>query len=352
MSKFFKALEQAERERALRERTRQEEAGAVAPAPLPSVPPARPGRPPADEVARPVAPRLASAAPPVVAPARAPEPGPPESPDVHRAEWSRVDEHLVSLLSPATFEAEQYRGLRHVVEQLHRGAGLTVLAVSSPALADGKTTTAINLAGALAQAPEARVLLVDADFRRPSVARALGLADPDRAGLVDAILDAGLTLDNVLRRCPPFNLTVLPAGEPPRAPYELLKTPRLEGLLAEARRRFDYIVLDTPPLISVPDSRVIANWVDGILMVVATHRTPRKLLQEALAHLDPDKVVGLVFNGDDRPLSGYAHGYGYGLAPTDHGPYRWSRALGRLRAPRRREPSASRATPRGRDRWR
>src|SRR5437879_7491708 len=79
-----------------------------------------------------------------------------------------LDEHLVSLVSPATFPAEQYRALRHSVEEMRRERGLQVIAVTSPTPGDGKTTTAINLAGALAQAPDLRVLLVEAELRRTS----------------------------------------------------------------------------------------------------------------------------------------------------------------------------------------
>jgi len=78
-----------------------------------------------------------------------------------------VDDHLVSLIAPAAFEAEQYRALRHMVEQLHKARDLRIVAVTSPGVGDGKTTTAINLAGALAQVPPNRGLLVDVDLRRP-----------------------------------------------------------------------------------------------------------------------------------------------------------------------------------------
>jgi len=239
-----------------------------------------------------------------------------------------VDEHLVSLLTPASFASEQYRALRHLVEQFHKSAHLSVLAVSSPAVGDGKTTTAINLAGALAQAPEARVLLVDADLRRQSMLKQLGLVDTDRPGLVDAILNPALPLEDVTQPCPPFNLSVVPAGRRPAAHYELLKSPRLGELLGEARRRYDYVLLDTPPLIPVPDSRVIGKWVDGFLVVVAAHRTPRKLLEEALNVIEPAKIVGLVFNSDDRPLFGYSYG-DYYPPPNGNGLRRWGRAVKR-----------------------
>jgi capsular exopolysaccharide synthesis family protein len=233
-----------------------------------------------------------------------------------------VDEHLVSLVSPASFPAEQYRALRHIVEQMHRDGALQVAAVTSPAPGDGKTTTAINLAGALAQAPEARVLLIDADLRRPSVdlrrlsvGVQLGGDDSGRPGLVEALLDPTVSLEDAVRLYPPFNLAVLPAGRSPDRPYEVLKSPRLEELLKEARRRYDFVVVDTPPVVVVPDSRIIAKWLDGFLLVVAAHKTPLKLVEEAVNLLDADKVIGIVFNQDDRPLSGYYGDY-YGYAPS------------------------------------
>lgn len=222
-------------------------------------------------------------------------------------EEASVEEHLVSLLAPGSFEAEQYRALRHVVEDSRRTRLLTVVAVSSPGDGEGKTTTAINLAGALAQAPDARILLVDADLRRSSVAARLGL-DEGGPGLVDVILDPGLVLDEVVRSLEGFNLRVLTVGRRTANPYELLKAPRLGELLEEARQRYDHVVIDTAPVVPISDSRLIAGWVDGFLLVVAARRTRRELLEEALNLLEPAKVVGLVFNGDDRPSSGY---YGY-----------------------------------------
>jgi len=119
-----------------------------------------------------------------------------------------LDERLVSLVAPHSYEAEQYRGLRHLVEQAHRTSALSVLAVSSATVGDGKTTTAINLAGALAQAADARVLLMDVDLRRPAIAERLGLEE-GRHGLVDAILSHDLKLADVARPCGPLNLAVV-----------------------------------------------------------------------------------------------------------------------------------------------
>src|SRR5207244_4842476 len=124
----------------------------------------------------------------------------------------QLEEHLVSLLAPSSFEADQYRALRHTIEQFRRSAELSVIAVSSPDASDGKTTTAINLAGTLAQAPDARVLLVDADLRGANLAAHLGLDDQAAPGLVDAILNAKLTLEAAVQVRPHLNLSALTAG--------------------------------------------------------------------------------------------------------------------------------------------
>jgi len=276
MSKLFRALEQAERDRALQQGTAPESAA-------PTAPPA-PGAG-------------------IVEPVRVQ--------DFPADSSGGVDEHLVSLVAPAAFEAEQYRALRHTVEQLQKARDLRIVAVSSPGVGDGKSTTAINLAGALAQAPDARVLLVDTDLRSPSLASLLALGGSDGPGLVTAILDPTLTLERIARPRPPFNLSVIPAGEVPPSPYEVLKSPRLGELLEEARRRYDYIVLDAPPLCPVQDCRVIAHWVDGFLLVVAAHHTPRRLVEEALNVVELNKVLGFIFNGDDHPPSTYSGYYGY-----------------------------------------
>jgi capsular exopolysaccharide synthesis family protein len=276
MSKLFQALEQAERDRALQQGGTPRSAGPVA-SPVPKV---------------------------IVAEPMALQQAPADS-------TGGVDDHLVSLVGSATFEAEQYRALRHTVEQLHKTRDLRIVAVSSPGVGDGKSTTAINLAGALAQAPDARVLLVDADLRRPSVASLLGLGGSDGPGLINLILDPTLTLERVARPRPPFNLSVIPAGQAAASPYEVLKSPRLGELLEEARRRYDYIVVDAPPLCPVQDCRVIAHWVDGFLLVVAAHHTPRRLVEEALNVVERSKVLGFIFNGDDHPPSGYSGYYAY-----------------------------------------
>jgi len=231
-----------------------------------------------------------------------PQPARPEPSASNLQAIPGVEEHLVSLLALDSPEAEQYRALRHMVEQLHRSSNLSIIAVSSADGGDGKTTTTLNLAGALAQAQDSRVLLVDCDLRAANVAVNLGM-DDSAPGLVDAIMNPSLQLADIAQRLSHLNLSVIAAGRRPSAPYEVLKSPRVGDLFDEARKRYDYVIVDTPPLVSVPDSRVLSKWVDGFLIVVAAHQTPRRLLEEALNLLDASQIVGMVFNGDDRHVS-------------------------------------------------
>jgi capsular exopolysaccharide synthesis family protein len=218
---------------------------------------------------------------------------------------SRLVGPLVSLQHPTSFEAEQYRRLRHRIEYLSRTRGLRVAAVTSAVASDGKTLTAINLAGSLAQAPGTRILLIDADLRRPSVAKQLRLSEEETGGLPAALQAPKGRLQEFVQRIPETNLSVLTCPRSEAGVYEVLTSPRLIELLAEARRQYDFVVVDTPPIIPVPDGALLGRAIDGYLIVVAAHSTPRKLLAETLNSLEPSSVIGLVFNGDDRPLFGY-----------------------------------------------
>ena len=219
------------------------------------------------------------------------------------------DEQLVSFTRSRSFEAEQYRTLCQIVESRGKASGLQVLAVSSAGIGDGKTTTSLNLAGALAQSRGSRVLLIDGDMRCPAVASQLRLEGPDHPGLGGAIRGP-VSLSAALQRLPEWNLSVLAAGKAEDSPYELLKSTEFTRLIAEARSDFEFVLIDCPPLLAVPDCRVIERVVDGFLLVVSADSTPRKLLEEALNVLPAEKVVGIVFNRDARPLSGYYAYYG------------------------------------------
>jgi Mrp family chromosome partitioning ATPase len=169
--------------------------------------------------------------------------------------------------------------------------------------------TAVNLAGAIAKGSDARVLLVDTDLRRPSIGRVLGRNGQDGWGLVDAILDRRQSLAHASWRLDDFNLSVVTSRRPEADTYELLASGRFGELIADARQNFDYVVLDSPPVLPIPDSRLLAQWIDGFLVVVAADKTPRRLLEETLALLGPAKILGLVFNSEMYQHSRYGKYY-------------------------------------------
>src|SRR5438128_8881326 len=123
---------------------------------------------------------------------------------------------------------------------------------------------------------------------------------PHPVGLSTAILNPGQTLTRVVERLGMFNLSVLPAGPYLANPHEALKAPRLGELIQEARQHYDYIVVDTPPLLLVLDCRIIAKWFDGFLLVVSAYKTSRGLLEDAQNLMDISKLVGRVFKYDDN----------------------------------------------------
>lgn len=209
-----------------------------------------------------------------------------------------IDPRLVCLLQPSSFLAESYFRLRHTVEEMRSPGHGIVVGVTSPGEGDGKTLTAVNLAGALAQDAHARVLLLDLNLRQPGadVRKYLDLQQDADSGVSDWLgretSRSGLASYHLAE----FNLHLIPSGTRAASPYELLKSPRLAELFVQARRKYDYIIVDTPQVLLLPDIELIARVVDGFLVVVRADSTPQEKLEETLNQMTQEKVLGLVFN--------------------------------------------------------
>ena len=193
----------------------------------------------------------------------------------------------------ASASAEAYRALRTAVRFVDPDDPPSLLMVTSPSEGDGKTTTAVNLALALARSG-VRVVLVDADLRRPSVARALGLEGA--VGVTDVIVRSAL-LEDVLQTWRD-ELLVLPAGALPPNPSEIVGSQGMANLLTELRDIADVIVVDAPPVLPVTDAVVLSPQVDGVLVVVRSGKTQRAATAEAKRRLNGvgAAVVGAVLN--------------------------------------------------------
>jgi succinoglycan biosynthesis transport protein ExoP len=217
---------------------------------------------------------------------------------------SKMDSRLVTVTAPDTFAAERYQGLRLKLENIRQQNGRRVIAITSPGAGDGKTLTSMNLAGVLARETDLKVLLIDGDLRRSSVGPQLGIpAEAD--GLAELVAGSKKTLSAMVQRPEGCGFDVLPGGTASRSVQQLFRSERFAAILDEARGLYDYVLIDTPPLVPVFDAAVVARKVDGVIVVVAADKTPRKMLAAALDLLDPASVVGIVFNADNSPLFGY-----------------------------------------------
>lgn len=206
---------------------------------------------------------------------------------------------VVTLTQPLSPAAEQYRVLRYRLECLAR-SGIKALAFTSPQSGDGKTTTAVNAALALGRGGRNRVVLVDGDLRRPGVHTMLGLRA--NKGLAD-IVAGRASLDDCLWRFGDDELYVLPAGNVPDDLSTTLYDPRLADLFAALKQRFDFVVVDTPPVLPLADVPTMARELDGAVMVVRAGATPRELVNSAIDALYGVVVHGIVLNAVDARMA-------------------------------------------------
>ena len=215
---------------------------------------------------------------------------------------------VVILTDPRSPGADRFRFLRMRLRVLKTMGKLKSLLVTSALPQDGKSTMALNLATVLAQGGKHSVLLIEADLYHPSVSQRLGLRA--RPGLAEC-LEAGLDPMSAIRRLEPLRWFLLQAGDHHGNPTELLQSDSLPGVLQRLAPHFDWILIDTPPVAPLTDALLIAQHVDGCLLVVRADRTPRDAVEEAIKLLGPKRVLGILFNGAEGLNRLYSKYYGY-----------------------------------------
>lgn len=190
--------------------------------------------------------------------------------------------------------ADRFRFLRMRLREYWALGKVRTLLITSPQPGDGKSTVALNLATALAEGGKRSVLLIEADQHRPALAKALGI--PPGLGLAECL---GEHLDplQLIRRVEPLHWYLLRAGETQQNRTELLESDALPSMMKTFRRLFDWILIDTPPVIPLADTLVLARHVDTSLLVVRADITPREAVEESLTLLGPKRVLGIVLNG-------------------------------------------------------
>ncbi|MGI8685217.1 MAG: polysaccharide biosynthesis tyrosine autokinase, partial [Acidimicrobiales bacterium] len=253
---------------------------------------------------------------------------------------NRKAPHIATIEEPASSVAEAYRALRTSIQFLGLDRSLRTLQITSPVSGEGKTTTLVNLAVALARAGQ-RVVVVDCDLRRPRIHEFFGL-DPE-VGFT-SVLVGDASLSSALQRVPDVsNLLVLTAGPIPPNPSELLSGRRTIEILSTLQADADVVLIDSPPVLPVSDAAALSTRVDGTLVVVNANTTTRKQLVRTLDLLRQVEavVVGMVLNraGGKRwgyDAYGYRYGYGYSSAAKD-GPAHRSKKGSSKKAARRDE---------------
>jgi len=217
---------------------------------------------------------------------------------------------LVTQSRPQSQMAESYRALRTSLLLSSLGAPPKVILITSALPQEGKTTTSINTSIVLAQ-KGVRVLLIDADLRRPGVHKTLGMGP--RSGLSN-VLTGSATLQQTVVRSPSLaNLFVLPAGTPPPNPAELLASSNMRDVLAELRDQYDHIIIDTPPTLSVTDAVVLSTRADAVVLVIRSGQTTKGALRRSrdiLMQVNA-KVTGVLLNAVDLTSPDYYYYYEY-----------------------------------------
>jgi polysaccharide biosynthesis transport protein len=195
---------------------------------------------------------------------------------------SRIAANVVMYHDPRSLHSEQYRTCRTNLAALNRGGAPWAVVVTSSRKGEGKSVTAANLAVCLAELPATRVCLIDADFRAAAQANIFGV--DNTPGLAELLTDkAGF--GSVLRNTTIAKLDVMPSGDEPPSPAELLGGERFANLLSELKRRYSWIVVDTPPVNPYTDACVATSRANGALIVVRMQQTPKDMVQRAAQSL-------------------------------------------------------------------
>ncbi len=226
-----------------------------------------------------------------------------------KAGLATIDPYLISYHSPKSVDAEAYRAVRTALYFSTQGEGHNLVQVTSPNMGDGKSTLSTNLSVSIAQSGK-KTILIDADLRRPRLHKIFSL--PNKVGLSSLITDQCEPGEAIQQTAIP-NLSILSCGPLPPNPAELLTSPHFPEVLELLRSQYEYVIVDTPPLLVVTDPSVVAPRVDGVILTLRLTKKAGPLAERAREVLSTlgVKVIGVVVNGLSRQRSGGQYGGSY-----------------------------------------
>ena len=213
---------------------------------------------------------------------------------------------LVTVSDSDSPAAEAFRLLSVRLRHLRRDRNVKKLLITSTIPQEGKSTVSANLACALAASTRRKVLLLEGDVRRPSLSKVFGLAS--YPGLCEW-LQGGRSLTSSIYRLEPGGIWLLPAGDGPANPLELLESAKLLALMEELGALFDWVIIDSPPVLPLADTSVWTRLADGILLVTRQGITQKRHLQRGLEGLESKKVIGAVLNSSKNSSDNQYYSY-------------------------------------------
>jgi len=225
---------------------------------------------------------------------------------VRPVQGGQVDAHVVAYHHPHSHLTESFRRLKAMIRSLEGDRKLRTITFTSSGKGEGKSTVALNLAIAMCQDFDTRVAIVDADLRRPRIHRLLGITP--RRGLSDILSGESVPEDVMITNSVP-RLTIIPGGRSSRTPGELLASPRMRQFVEELKSRFDFVIFDTPPVLTVSDAIVLGPMTDGVVVVIQAGKARKSLVARAVELLHNSRVLGFVLNRGDLVLSHYGYRY-------------------------------------------
>jgi len=223
-----------------------------------------------------------------------------------------LSESLVPFYEPSSLITEQYRSLRTRLLSQNPQYDHRIMAITSAVPKEGKSVTTLNLGTILAEIRHLKVLIVDGDFRRSSLAQMLNQGSGP--GLAD-VLSGQADYDDVIQPTPIPNLMFIPAGTTQRSSAaKLLTEPVAKTCFKRMQNEFHYTIVDTPPATTVTDVGIIGQMCSGVIVVCRLHRTHEGAAKRAVRLLQVNNVpiLGCLIVGRDSPVDGYGYGYGYG----------------------------------------
>lgn len=231
-----------------------------------------------------------------------------------------ISDSLLPMLEGGALVTEQYRSLRTRLLSQNPNYEHRIVAITSAIPKEGKSVTTLNLGSILAEIKHLKVLVVDGDFRRSSLARMLN--QPEGPGLAE-VLRGEAAYDEVQRSTPISNLTFIPAGEiHTHSAAELLTAASASSIFKRMQNDFHYTIVDTPPATTVTDVGIIGQMCSGVILVIRLHRTAEGAAKRAARLLQVNNIptIGCVIIGRDAPSGryGYSYGYEYGYSYRYH----------------------------------